>query len=167
VVSKDCPARRLVTVLTELSGRTDTKVGMDIPSIVSRSEIFLICSQSRTALRSIQWGTGVLSQRVKQPERAVHRSPSSSGEVKNEWSYTSTFPLHLHKPSMGQLYAHFHFLTRRADALNFGTWPACHGSLRSELSAWVATRCCHVGCPCQVTYLLTQTHTCLLLRLVT
>jgi hypothetical protein len=119
-----------------------------------------MCIQSRPALGPTQWGSGVLSQRVKQPKRAVDHTPSSSGEVKTEWSNTSASPLYLHT-MYGTTLRFLHFLKRRADALNFGTWPACHGSLRPELNAWVGTRCCNVECPCLVMYLSSQTNTCL------
>jgi hypothetical protein len=38
----------------------------------------------------IEWVIGALSLRVKQPGREADRSPPSSAEVKNAWSYTST-----------------------------------------------------------------------------
>jgi hypothetical protein len=41
-------------------------------------------------------GTRALSLGVKQPGREADHSPPSSAEIKNEWSYTSTPPLHLH-----------------------------------------------------------------------
>jgi hypothetical protein len=34
--------------------------------------------------------------RVKRPGREADHSPTSSAEVKNVWSYTSTPPIHLH-----------------------------------------------------------------------
>jgi hypothetical protein len=33
---------------------------------------------------------------IKQPGREVDHSAPSSAEVKNAWSYTSTFPIRLH-----------------------------------------------------------------------
>jgi hypothetical protein len=41
-------------------------------------------------------GTGVLPRGIKRPGREVDHLPSSSTEVKNEWSYASTPPLRLH-----------------------------------------------------------------------
>jgi hypothetical protein len=38
----------------------------------------------------IQWVPGTLSLRVKRPERELNKSPSSSAEVKNAWSCSST-----------------------------------------------------------------------------
>jgi hypothetical protein len=37
-----------------------------------------------------------LSLRAKRPGSEADRSPASSAEVKNEWSYTSTPPIRLH-----------------------------------------------------------------------
>jgi len=44
----------------------------------------------------IQWISGALSLGVKRPGREADHSPSSSSEVKNAWSYTSTPPIRLH-----------------------------------------------------------------------
>jgi hypothetical protein len=56
--------------------------------------IFLFTTASRTALRPtqppIQWVPGAPSPGVKRPGREADRSPPSSAEVKNAWSYTST-----------------------------------------------------------------------------
>jgi hypothetical protein len=38
----------------------------------------------------IQWVTGAVLQEVKQAEREAEHSPSSSVEVEERWSYTST-----------------------------------------------------------------------------
>jgi len=40
-------------------------------------------------------GTKVLSQGVNQPQHVVGHSPTSSTELKNEYSYTCTFPIDL------------------------------------------------------------------------
>jgi len=40
--------------------------------------------------------TGALSLAIKRPWREAYRSPASSADVKNAWSYTSTPPLRLH-----------------------------------------------------------------------
>jgi len=46
---------------------------------------------TRALLRDIHcWVPGALSLRVKWPGREADHSPSSSAEVKNAWSYTST-----------------------------------------------------------------------------
>ena len=51
---------------------------------------------------------------VKRPGHDVNHSPLSSNEVKNEWSYTSTPPVHLH----GEIRDNFtFFLTHKA-----GVW---------------------------------------------
>jgi hypothetical protein len=50
---------------------------------------------------SYPMGTGVISLRVKRPGREADRSPSSSVEVKNECSYTSTHPIRLHGVVLG------------------------------------------------------------------
>jgi hypothetical protein len=41
-------------------------------------------------------GTGVISPGVKRTWRDVNRSPLSSADVKNEWSFTSAVPIWLH-----------------------------------------------------------------------
>jgi len=55
---------------------------------------FLFATASRPALGStqhpIQWVAEALTPMVKQPGREADHSPSSGGEVKNAWSYTST-----------------------------------------------------------------------------
>jgi hypothetical protein len=57
--------------------------------------IFLFTTASRTALGltqpPIQWVPGALSPGVKWPGREADRSPPSSAEVKNAWSYTSSW----------------------------------------------------------------------------
>jgi hypothetical protein len=59
-----------------------------------RLRIFLFTTVSRTALRPTQpptlWVPGALSLGVKRPGRQTDHSPSSSAEIKNVWSYTST-----------------------------------------------------------------------------
>jgi hypothetical protein len=45
---------------------------------------------------SYPMGKGALSLGVKRPVRDVDHSHSSSAEVKNAWSYTSTPPIRLH-----------------------------------------------------------------------
>jgi hypothetical protein len=47
---------------------------------------------SGTLPASYPMGTGDLSPGLKWPEREAHRSPPSSAEAKNAWSYTSTLP---------------------------------------------------------------------------
>jgi hypothetical protein len=63
-----------------------------------RLGIFLFTTASRTALGPtqppIQWVPGVPSLEVKRPGREADHSPTSSAEVKNAWSYTST-PLYV------------------------------------------------------------------------
>jgi hypothetical protein len=44
----------------------------------------------------IQCVPGALSLGVKRPEREADRSPPSSADVRNVWSYTSTPPIRLH-----------------------------------------------------------------------
>jgi len=62
--------------------------------------IFLFTTASRTAFGPtqppIQWVPGSISLDVKHQKREVDHSPPSSAEFKNEWSYTSTPPIHLH-----------------------------------------------------------------------
>jgi len=62
--------------------------------------IFLFTTASRTALgptqAPIQWVTGSLSLEVKRPGREADHSHTSSAEVKNAFSYTSTPPVRLH-----------------------------------------------------------------------
>jgi hypothetical protein len=71
-------------------------------SFVSRQGLgfFLFTIESRTVLGPtqppIQWAPGALSLGVKLPGREADHSPSSSAEVKNAWSYTSTPPMRLH-----------------------------------------------------------------------
>jgi hypothetical protein len=61
--------------------------------------IFLFTTACRRALGPtkppIQWVQGALSLEVKRPEREAHHSPSSTAEVKNAWSCTSTPPIHM------------------------------------------------------------------------
>jgi hypothetical protein len=53
-----------------------------------------LTTASRTVLGPtqppIQWVLGALSLGAKRPGREADRSPASSAEVKNAWSYTST-----------------------------------------------------------------------------
>jgi hypothetical protein len=62
--------------------------------------IFLFTTVSRPALGPIrppiQWVPRAPSLGVKRPGREADHSPTSSAEVKNSWSYTSTPPIHLH-----------------------------------------------------------------------
>jgi hypothetical protein len=62
--------------------------------------IFLFTTASRPALEPtqppIQWVPGAFSLGLKRPGREDDHSPPSSAEVKNEWSYTGTPPIHLH-----------------------------------------------------------------------
>jgi hypothetical protein len=57
-------------------------------------QIFLLATASIPALAPtqppVQWVSGVLSKEVKQPGREADHSPTSSAEVKNAWSCTST-----------------------------------------------------------------------------
>jgi hypothetical protein len=56
--------------------------------------IFLFTTVYRQALgptqSPIQWVPGTLSLGVKRPRHEANNSPSSTAEVKNPWSYTST-----------------------------------------------------------------------------
>jgi hypothetical protein len=76
--------------------------GLDDRGFESRQglEIFIFTTVSRPVLGRtqppIQWVLGALSLGVKLPGREADHSPSSSAEVKNERSYTSTPPLRLH-----------------------------------------------------------------------
>jgi hypothetical protein len=62
--------------------------------------IFLFTTTSRTVLGPtqppIQWVPGVLSLGVKWRWREADHCPSSSAEVKNDWSYTCTPSIRLH-----------------------------------------------------------------------
>jgi hypothetical protein len=62
--------------------------------------IFLFTAVSRAALGPtqppIQWAPGALSLGVKRPRCEADHSPTSSAEVKSEWSYTSTPLVRLH-----------------------------------------------------------------------
>jgi hypothetical protein len=59
---------------------------------------FLVIAMSRPALGPtdppIQWVPGLFTTAIKRTGREADRSPPSSGEVKNGWSYTST-PTHV------------------------------------------------------------------------
>jgi hypothetical protein len=76
--------------------------GLDNRGFESRQgvEIFLFTTASGPDLEPthlpIQWVPGALSLGVKRPGREADQSPTSSAEVKNAWSYTSTPPIHLH-----------------------------------------------------------------------
>jgi hypothetical protein len=67
--------------------------------------IFLFTIASIPALGPIQppiqWVPGAPSLGVKLLQREAHRSPPSSAEVKNAWSYTSTPPIRLHGVVLG------------------------------------------------------------------
>jgi hypothetical protein len=62
--------------------------------------ILLFTTAFRPALEPtqppVQWVTGALSLGLRQPGRETDHSPSSTPEVKNVWSYTSTPPTRLH-----------------------------------------------------------------------
>jgi len=76
--------------------------GLDNRGLVSQLDlgIFLYATSSRPTLELtqplIQWVPGALSLGVKRPVSEADRSPPSSSEVKNAWSYTSTPPIRLH-----------------------------------------------------------------------
>jgi len=83
--------------------KCDSSVGIalgygldDRSSRVRGLGIFLFTTASRTALGTtqppIQWVAGALSLGVKRPGSEVDHS-SSSADVKNAWSYTSTPPV--------------------------------------------------------------------------
>jgi hypothetical protein len=74
-----------------------TRLRVDRGTIPSRGRtIFCFNTASRPALwptqTPIQWVPGILSLGVKWPEIECDNSLTSSAEVKNEWSYTSTPP---------------------------------------------------------------------------
>jgi hypothetical protein len=62
--------------------------------------IFLFTTVSRLALgpiqSPIQWVAGALSLGIKRSGCEADHLPPYSAEVKNVWSYTSTFPIRLH-----------------------------------------------------------------------
>jgi hypothetical protein len=62
--------------------------------------IFLLTTASRPALGPtqppVQWVQEALSLGVKRPGHEADHIPSSSAEVKNTWSYTSTPPICRH-----------------------------------------------------------------------
>jgi hypothetical protein len=68
----------------------------DWGSIPGRSNdgIFFFATASRETLGPtqplIQWVPAPVTPGVKRPAREVEHSPSSSAEIKNPWSYTST-----------------------------------------------------------------------------
>jgi hypothetical protein len=68
----------------------------DQVSILGRSWDSLFTTASRPALRPtqppIRWVPAIRSPSIKRPRREADHSPSSSAEVKNEWSYTSIPP---------------------------------------------------------------------------
>jgi len=82
----------------------------------SRCENYLFLKISRLALEptqpSAQWVLAVLSPGVKQVGREADHPPSSSAEVKNEWSCTSTILVCLYGACRGN----FTFLTLSAGA---------------------------------------------------
>jgi len=61
--------------------------------------IFLLTTAPKPALRPtqppIQWATASLFLEVKRLEHEADHSPTSSAEIKNAWSYTSTPPVRL------------------------------------------------------------------------
>jgi hypothetical protein len=63
-------------------------------------EIFPSTTASRPALGTtqppIQWVPAAFFLGLKRPVCEADHSPPSSAEVKNAWSYTSTFPIRLH-----------------------------------------------------------------------
>jgi len=69
--------------------------GVRVPA-EEQKEIFTFAPESGLALGptqpSIQWVTEALSPGVKLQERESDRSPASTAEVKNAWSYASTPP---------------------------------------------------------------------------
>jgi hypothetical protein len=61
--------------------------------IKTRSEfVFIVTTNVKPIQLPIQWGSGALSLRVKQPGREADHSPPTSGEIKKIWIYTSTPP---------------------------------------------------------------------------
>ena len=78
-----------VSVVTRL--RTE-QYGVRIPAGKKK---FLFSETSWSALG--QSHRGVLSTRKKRPEREIYHSPTSSAEIKNEWSHTPTLPIRLHR----------------------------------------------------------------------
>jgi hypothetical protein len=77
------------------------------PEFDSRQEtgIVFLATESRPALGStqtpIKWVPGALSLRVKLPGREANHSLPSSAEVKNMWSYDSTYPIRLQSVVLG------------------------------------------------------------------
>jgi hypothetical protein len=119
--------------------------------------IFLFTTASRTALGPtqppIQWVPGAIALGVKRLGREDDQSPSSSAEVKNVWSCTSTPPIRLHDVVLCSA----QFSCVRSVAMKFTEWFYCkphtciltaywEGS-PSKCSPWVAMhlaqRCCH------------------------
>jgi len=82
----------------------------------SRCENYLFLKISRLALEPtqpfVQWVRAVLSPGVKQVGHEADHPPSSSAEVKNEWSCTSTIFVRLY----GAYRDNFTFLTLFAGA---------------------------------------------------
>jgi hypothetical protein len=68
--------------------------------------IFCFTAASRRALGPtqppIQSVQGALSLAVKRPVLEANNSPPSSADVKNVWSYISTFPIRLHAVVLGK-----------------------------------------------------------------
>jgi hypothetical protein len=67
--------------------------------------ILVFTTASRMALGPtqplIQWVPGALSLGVKRPGREADHSPPYGAEVKNAWSYTSTFSIRFHGMVLG------------------------------------------------------------------
>jgi hypothetical protein len=70
-----------------------------------RAKVFLFSTASRPVLgstqRPIQWLSRALSPAVKRPGREADRSPPTSAEVNNTWSYTSS-PRNAHRILVGK-----------------------------------------------------------------
>jgi hypothetical protein len=75
-------------------GLDDRGVGIRVP--MGGSKNFYFSMSSTPALGPtqppMQWVPGALSPRVKRAGRETDHSPSTSGEVKKTWVYTSTPP---------------------------------------------------------------------------
>jgi hypothetical protein len=80
---------------TGRSGHSDYATGLDVPWFESRQRQEILSSPKLSDLlwdhpASYSMGTEVLCRGVKRSGREVNRSPPSSAEVKNDWSYTLT-----------------------------------------------------------------------------